>query len=106
VYKNTRAVNGTYVLQNNNDKFGFYRVNTEVATPTVEAYRCYLTVPAGGDVRAAFFFDNELSGIEAVNALTQGKSTIYDANGRQITTLQKGMNIVKANGKTYKVIVK
>ncbi len=105
VYTDTSAKDGWYVLQNNNNKFGFYKVNTAEATPTVGAYRCYLTVP-DGNARAAFFFDDELSGIEAVNALTQGKSTIYDANGRQLTTLQKGMNIVKANGKTYKVIVK
>jgi hypothetical protein len=105
VYTNTDAPNGSYVLQNNDNRVAFYLVDTSKATPEVGANRCYLTVPAGA--RPAFFFDNdETTGINALNALTTGKATIYDVNGRQVPSLQKGMNIVKANGKSYKVVVK
>ena len=105
VYTNTTAQDDWYVLQKNNGKVAFYLVDTEVAIPTVGANRCYLTVTAGA--RPAFFFDNdETTGINALNALTTGKATIYDVNGRQVPSLQKGMNIVKANGKSYKVVVK
>lgn len=104
VYTDTPAPNGSYVLQNNG-RVAFYLVDTEVVTPSVGAYRCYLTVP--GEARAAFFFnDDETTGINALNALTSGNATIYDVNGRQVPSLQKGMNIVKANGKSYKVVVK
>jgi len=104
VYTDTPAPNGSYVLQNNG-KVAFYLVDTKVAKPTVGAYRCYLTV--SGEARAAFFFnDDETTGINALNALTSGNATIYDVNGRQVPSLQKGMNIVKANGKSYKVVVK
>ncbi len=105
VYAETAAPVGSYVLQKNNSKVGFYKVVTD-KQPTVGANRCYLTVPAQG--RAAYFFgeDNTPTSINAIEALTNGDATIYDMNGRQINKLQKGMNIVKANGKSYKLIVK
>ncbi len=103
VYTSTAAPNGTYVLQNNG-KVGFYQVDTEKATPTVGAYRCYMTVPT--TARPAFFFGDETTGIGAINGLTSGSATIYSVDGRHLPSLQKGLNIVKTNGKTYKVMVK
>ena len=99
VYANTPAPNGSYVLQNNDSKIGFYLVNTEVATPTVGANRCYLTVPAG--VKANAFFFNEATGIQNILENLQA-GEIYDISGRKLGKLQKGVNIV--NGK--KVLVK
>ena len=99
VYANTPAPNGSYVLQNNDSKIGFYLVNTEVAQPTVGANRCYLTVPAG--VKANAFFFNEATGIQNVLENLQA-GEIYDISGRKLGKLQKGVNIV--NGK--KVLVK
>jgi hypothetical protein len=107
VYTSTTATNGTYVLQNNNDKVGFYKVDTSVATPTVGAYRCYLTNPSNpSGARPAFFFGDETTGIDAINALSSGSATIYSADGHQLPALQKGLNIIKTDGKTYKVMVK
>ncbi len=105
VYTATTATAGTYVLQYNDSKVGFYLV-AEGSEPTIGANRCYLTAAADG--RAAYFFseDSETTGINAINALTSGDATFYDANGRQTNKLQKGLNIVKANGKTYKMVVK
>lgn len=90
---------GDYILQNNNDKVGFYKVaNTGLH---VGANRCYLTKPAnGGDVKA-FFFDEETA-IKAIDGLTSGKAEVYDLNGRKLNKMQKGINIV--NG--VKVLVK
>lgn len=99
VYAATPALNGTYVLQNNDSKIGFYLVNTGVATPTVGANRCYLTVPAG--VKANAFFFNDATGIQNVLENLQA-GEIYDISGRKLGKLQKGVNIV--NGK--KVLVK
>ena len=104
VYTSTAAPNGSYVLQNNDSKVGFYQVDTEKATPTVGAYRCYMTVPT--TARPAFFFDDETTGIDAINGLTSGSATVYSVDGHVLPALQKGLNIIKTNGKTYKVMVK
>lgn len=105
VYAQTDAPNGSYVLQNHNNKVAFYLVNTAEATPKVGANRAYLTVPNSS--RPAFFFgEGETTGINAIQALTSGDAEIFNAAGARIPTLQKGMNIVKRNGKSYKVIVK
>lgn len=47
------------------------------------------------------------TGISKVNTDVTGTDTYYDLNGRQLTTPEKGINIVKeTNGKVVKVIVK
>ena len=97
VYAETLAPVGSYVLQNNDSKVGFYKVNTY--QPIVGANRCYLTVPAG--VKANAFFFNEATGIQSVLENLQA-GEIYDISGRKLGKLQKGVNIV--NGK--KVLVK
>ena len=105
VYTATDAPVASYVLQNNDSKVAFYVV-AEGEQPTVGANRCYLTVPT--TARPAFFFgDDNTTGIEAINALTNGTAEIYNVNGVKVPALQKGMNIVKtANGKTQKILVK
>ena len=100
VYSDTPAPNGSYVLQNNESKVGFYLVNTEFAKPTVGANRCYLD-PAPAGVKANAFFFNEATGIQNVLENLQA-GEIYDISGRKLGKLQKGVNIV--NGK--KVLVK
>lgn len=105
VYTDTEAPADSYVLAKINDKVAFYQVENS-DKPTVCANRCYLTYSATS-ARALYFSGNEDTGIEAINALTNGEVTIFNASGAQIPALQKGMNIVKqSNGKSYKVIVK
>lgn len=103
VYTQTDAPNGSYVLQNNNDKVGFYRVNTENATPKVGANRAYLTKPAeSGNVKAFFFGGDVATAIQSVfDGLQNGNA--YDLAGRKVHKLQKG-GIYVVNGK--KVAVK
>ncbi len=98
VYADTEAPVGSYVMQNQSGVIGFYQVGEEVK-PTVRANRAYLTAPAAG-VKA--FTLGEATAIETIEALTSGKAQIFDLNGRQINSLQKGINIV--NGK--KIMVK
>lgn len=97
---------GEFVLQKQSDKVGFFQVK-EGKQPTVKANRAYLHVPAGDAARFdAFFFDTETTGINAINALTSGEAEIYNLKGEKIDRLQKGMNIIKMNGKIQKVMVK
>lgn len=98
VLEKTEATMGSYILQNQNGKVGFYRVAD--AGLYVGANRAYLTVPEVQEVKA-FFFD-EATAIEAVEALASGKADIYDISGRRLQKLQKGINIV--NG--VKILVK
>ena len=102
VYEATTSQEGWYVLQNNGGKVGFYQVGAEVK-PTIAAYRCYFTGPSSA---RAFIFDMETTAINAINALTTGETEIYDLNGVKQNRLQKGINIVNKNGKTFKVMVK
>lgn len=108
VYEDTEAPVGTYVLQNNDSKFGFYQVVD--VQPTVPANRCYMEDNSFSEARAAYFFPGtDITGIKAVNALnalTSGKVQIFNASGAQIPALQKGMNIIRMeDGTTQKVMV-
>lgn len=107
-YVDYTTVGGEYVLQNHEGKVAFYRVGEsgESAKPTVKAYRCYLTAPATSEVKA-FFFGDEVTGINGVDAADTEIEAIYTINGTRVNNLQKGLNIVKmSNGKTQKVYVK
>ena len=98
-YERIAAPNGAYILQKQNDKVGFYKVDTSVAQPNVPANRAYVNAPTSG-VKA--FFLDDATGINGViDALQNGD--IYDLAGRKIQRMQKG-NIYIVNGR--KVVVK
>ena len=50
--------------------------------------------------------ENETTAVDAIEALTEGKTEIYDLQGRRLNSLQKGLNIVKTGNVTRKVMVK
>lgn len=100
VFTETAVPVGSYVLQTKNEEQMFYIVK-EGEQPTLSANKAYLTATEAG-VKALAFADNTTTAIKAVEALTNGKALIYDLNGRQQKTLQKGVNIV--NG--VKILVK
>lgn len=105
VYTTSAAPNGSYVLQNGADGVAFYLVDTSEATPSVGAYRCYLTVPT--TARALYINFDEATAVETIKALTSGKNTIYNAAGAEVPSLQKGLNIIKtSDGTIRKVMVK
>ena len=106
VLTETYAPAGKYVLQNQDDGLAFYRVDKE-KTIKVPAYKAYLTME--GSAAKAIFFpgeDEEANAIAALDVLTSGYDGIYTANGVQVNALQKGLNVVKKGGKSYKIFVK
>jgi hypothetical protein len=92
---------GSYVLQTQNGVQAFYLVDSEIY---IKPHRAYLTLDGNWAAPRLHFTIQEgnLTGLDAIRALTQGTPVIHDLNGRQLNTLQKGLNIV--NG--VKVIVK
>ena len=109
VYTESEVPEGSYVLQTQGGVQGFYQV--EGSDFTAIPNRAYLTVPAtsgAANVRALFFpADGEATGIEAIGVLTSGNyDAIYTANGVKVNSLQKGLNIVVKDGKSYKIFVK
>ena len=102
VYADADVPVGSYVLQKLVGIVGFYKV-AEGKQPTVGENHAYLTVTDGA---RAYFLGGEATGIEAVNALLNGSAEIYGMGGARQNGLQKGVNIIKQNGKTIKVMVK
>lgn len=96
VYEATQAPVGSYVLQNQNGKVGFYKV-AEGEQPTVPANRAYLTVPPQQGSVKAFFFDKE-TGINGVlNEIAAGN--IFDLSGRKVAKMQKGQTYIVGDKK-------
>lgn len=51
--------------------------------------------------------DKEISAVQLVETLSNGKAEIYDLNGTRLNGFQPGVNIIRhANGKTQKVVVR
>lgn len=96
VYADTTAPDGSYVLQNQNGTVAFYKVASAI---TVPANKAYLTHSVSNAKVINF---PSATAINAIESLTSGSAKIYDINGRELNSLQKGINIV--NG--VKVIVK
>ena len=115
VYVSTQPVSDgeydRYVLQNlESTGLGFYKVSTNAAdAPTVGINRAYLEV-AKSPVSAkmlSFTDDDETTIIEGIDAANAGEyDIIYNALGIQVESLQKGLNIVVKDGKSYKIYVK
>ena len=103
VFANTVIESG-YVLQTQNDKQAFYKVDANNPI-TVPPYRAYLDTTS--EVKA-FYFDGDATAINALDALTSGSyEAIYSADGKKLNRIEKGVNILKmADGSTHKVIVK
>lgn len=89
-----------YILSKEADGVGFYKVNS--AGNSMGANTAYLQVKdAANGARTAFFFDNDATGINAIESAQQ-KGSVYNLNGQLVAQPTKGLYIV--NGK--KVIVK
>lgn len=97
VLEDTDAPAGSYVLQNNTNGLGFYKVGSVI--PTVKAYRCYLTY--AGEASALMYRFGGTTNISNIEA--EGNNAMYDILGRKVVgPAQKGVYIL--NGK--KVFVK
>lgn len=96
-----------YIISNNK----FWRVSDltsmeDVKDVKVGPFRAYLQSNGVQNVRMmSLSIDNTTGIVETLNNLTDGKTEYYDLSGKRQTGLQRGVNIVKRNGKTIKVIV-
>jgi len=99
VYADTEAPVGSYVLQNIDDKVGFYQVAAG-QQPTVKANRAYLTVAVPN--AKVFYFTaedaEEATGIENVNVNGNvNDGAVYNMAGQKVNKAVKGIYII--NGK-------
>ncbi len=76
---------------------------------TVNPFRAYFTTTSGNEVKMfnLSFLEEEETGIDNVQRSTFNVQSIFDANGVKLTSLRKGLNIVKTtDGGVQKVMVK
>ena len=92
------APDDSYILQNQDDKVGFYNVDynylqeNEMTTPNVPGFRAYIPAQGGGEVKA-FLFGDTATGISGVKtAVADGE--IYDLSGRRVATMHRGVYVV------------
>ncbi len=108
----TSAPVGSYVLQNNDGKVGFYQVEAG-KQPTVKANRAYLTpVGAEANVLAFFFPGDDVTGIEATEVSDDTLVNVYTLAGvpvrmnvkmsEALQGLEKGIYIVGGVKKAVK----
>lgn len=74
-------------------------------------FRAYMvdksSAPAAGAKMFSIGFDNDsTTAIDTINTIADDKAEYYDLQGKRLNEPQKGINIVKRNGKTMKVIIK
>ena len=84
---------------------------TKVQKVASKPFRAYMvdnsTTPAAGAKMFSIGFDNDgTTAIDSLNTIADDNATYYDLQGKRLNEPQKGINIVKRNGKTMKVIIK
>ncbi len=84
---------GNYLLQNNNNKLGFYYVADKGLQ--IGANRAFLMYNGAQSVKM-FSLDADATGIDAIDS-EAGKDVIYDLSGRRVNNAVKGVYII--NGK-------
>lgn len=100
----------SYIISNNK----FWRVSDltskeDVTDVKVGAFRAYLQADVIQNARMMSLSiggDDTTGIVETLNDLTDGDAEYYDLGGKRQTDLQRGVNIVKRNGKTMKIIIK
>ena len=84
---------------------------TKVQKVASKPFRAYMvdnsSTPAAGAKMFSIGFDNDgTTAIDNLNTIADDKAEYYDLQGKRLNEPQKGINIVKRNGKTMKVIIK
>ena len=85
--------------------------NTKVTKVVSKPFRAYMvdksSAPTAGAKMFSIGFDNDsTTAIDSLNTIANDKAEYYDLQGKRLNEPQKGINIVKRNGKTMKVIIK
>ena len=84
---------------------------TKVQKVASKPFRAYMvdnsSAPTAGAKMFSIGFDNDgTTAIDSLNTIADDKAEYYDLQGKRLNAPQKGINIVKRNGKTMKVIIK
>ena len=84
---------------------------TKVQKVASKPFRAYMvdnsSAPTAGAKMFSIGFDNDgTTAIDTINTIADNKAEYYDLQGKRLNAPQKGINIVKRNGKTMKVIIK
>ena len=83
---------------------------TKVQKVASKPFRAYMvdnsTTPAAGAKMFSIGFDDSTTAIDNLNTIADDNAIYYDLQGKRLNEPQKGINIVKRNGKTMKVIIK
>ena len=91
------------LTMHNDTKLGFWWGAAEGAAFAVGSNKAYMAVPAGQAAREGFAFDDDsTTGISNVNVNENVNGSVFDLQGRKVSTPGKGLYIV--NGK--KVVIK
>ena len=84
--------------------------NTKVTKVVSKPFRAYMvdksSSAAGAKMFSIGFDDDSTTAIDSLNTIANDKAEYYDLQGKRLNEPQKGINIVKRNGKTMKVIIK
>ena len=99
ILKGDKLMNPTKLLENTNTKL----VGSK-------AFRAYMKddsqTTAAGAKMFSIGFDDSTTAIDNLNTIADDNAIYYDLQGKRLNEPQKGINIVKRNGKTMKVIIK
>ena len=84
--------------------------NTKVTKVVSKPFRAYMvdnsSAPTAGAKMFSFGISDSTTAIDSLNTIANDKAEYYDLQGKRLNEPQKGINIVKRNGKTMKVIIK
>ena len=83
---------------------------TKVQKVASKPFRAYMVDNSSAPVDGVKMFSIAIGGgttaIDSLNTIADDKAEYYDLQGKRLNEPQKGINIVKRNGKTMKVIIK
>ena len=84
--------------------------NTKVTKVASKPFRAYMVDNSSAPTSGAKMFSIAIGGsttaIDSINTIADDNAIYYDLQGKRLNEPQKGINIVKRNGKTMKVIIK
>ena len=84
--------------------------NSKVTKVASKPFRAYMVDKSSASAAGAKMFSIGISdsttAIDSLSTIANDKAEYYDLQGKRLNEPQKGINIVKRNGKTMKVIIK
>ena len=99
IVKGNKLMNPAKLLENSS--------TTQVGSKPFRAYMVdKSSAPAAGARMFSIAIGGGTTAIDSLNTIADDKAVYYDLQGNRLNAPQKGINIVKRNGKTMKVIIK